>query len=85
MLNQYLKQRGFRLQREEDLSIDEIPTNDAKTMEDIKFEAILSAYERNHHHAQRTCKELKISKATFYRAMNKNNYRIVRRATKKGG
>ncbi len=83
LLNQYLKQRVVRSQCEEDSGLDEMP--EERTLAEIKFDAILSVYERTNHHAQQTCKILRISKATFYREMKKNNYKIERRAEKKGG
>lgn len=39
-----------------------------RTMADIRFDAFVESFERNGYNAQRTCRELKISKATFYRA-----------------
>jgi len=86
LLKQYLKVRTGRL-RVDEKRVDEDSElqRERKTMAEICFEAILLAYESNNHNAQSACKELKISKATFYRAMHKNKWSIVRRAKKKEG
>jgi transcriptional regulator with AAA-type ATPase domain len=86
LVKQYLKVRTGRLKAdEENVDEDFELKKERKTMAEIRFEAILLAYETNNHNAQAACKELKISKATFYRAMHKNNWAIVRRAKKKVG
>lgn len=85
LVKQYLKQRSLRSRREEDLGFDEMPEQKEKTLDEIKFDAILSAYERTNHNAQNTCRILGISKATFYREMKKYNYKVERKLKKEGG
>ncbi len=54
-----------------------------KTLDEIKFNAIIEAYEANDQNARKACKELKISKATFYRELRRHGYVIDKRARRK--
>ncbi len=55
----------------------------SKTMRQIMFDAILDAYEANKQNAHAACRELKISKATFYRELKRNNYKLRKDLRKK--
>ena len=77
LMREYLDARVTReLEQDEAIIIEENEERRRKTMEQIRMEAILAAYEGNGNNAQAACRELKISKASFYRAMKKNNYKL---------
>lgn len=84
-MKKFLKDRCRRA-NDKDSDLDNVKEEilrETKTMAEIKFEAILFAYEANNNNAQAACRELRISKATFYREMQKYNYRLVRNIEKK--
>ena len=83
VMRAFVKKRGVRSQEEEEPGLIEIIESRGLSMEEIKFDAILAAYESNGHNAQAACRELKISKATFYREMKRHNYGMDRKMTKK--
>ena len=77
------EQRARVLYEEKQLSseaefIQEIGT---KTMEQIKIDAIIDAIESNNCNVQKATRELRISKASVYRAIAKHNI-VLRRTTK---
>ncbi len=82
-LKRFMKERGVRSMCEEMLDLTSAPQRVGKTMREIRFEAILAAYEMNGKNAQATCRELGISKATFYRELSRNKWGTVRALKKK--
>ena len=83
LMKRFMKDRGNRSMCEELLDLISAPQRLGKTMKEIHFDAIVAAYEANGKNAQAACRELGISKATFYRELNRNNYRIGRVMNKK--
>lgn len=81
-MERFMKERA-RSMCEEALDLISAPQRIAKTMKEIRFDAILEAYEMNGNNAQAACRELGISKATFYRELNRHNYRTVHEIKKK--
>ncbi len=82
-MREFMEGRETRQQEEEDPGLIEIIEATGRTMAEIKFDAILTSYEANGHNAQAACRELRISKATFYREMKKHKYGMDRKMTKK--
>ena len=82
-MKRFMKERGKRSMCEEALDLTSAPQRVGKSMSEIRFDAILAAYEMNGKNAQATCRELGISKATFYRELSRNNYRVGRVLKKK--
>ena len=77
LMREYLAERVTReVEQDDEIGIQESQERERKTMDQIKIGAILNAYEANGHNAQAACRELKISKASFYRAMKTHNYRM---------
>jgi transcriptional regulator with PAS, ATPase and Fis domain len=79
-----VRARGGRQELEED-EFEERERRSAKTMEQVKLDAILSAYEAHDRNAQAACRELKISKASFYRAMKKHQYKVDKTLRRRRG
>lgn len=82
-MERFMKERGKRSMCEEVLDLTSAPQRLGKTMREIRFDAILAAYEINGKNAQATCRELGISKATFYRELSRHKYRVGRVLKKK--
>ncbi len=83
VMREFLESRSTRSQEEEEPGLIEIIEARRMTMDEIKFNAILAAYEENGHNAQAACRELTISKATFYREMKRHRYGMDRKMRKK--
>lgn len=82
-MKEFMEGRETKRQEDEEPGLIEIIEARGQTMNEIKFDAILASYEANGHNAQAACRELQISKATFYREMKKHKYGMDRKMTKK--
>lgn len=83
LMREFMKERALRQTDEEELERMAEAGRIVKTMAEIKFDAIMEAYEAHGHNAKAACKELRISKATFYRELRRHNYTIEKKATRR--
>lgn len=83
VMKRFMDERKKRALCEDDLDLIAAPQRITRTWAEIRFDAIIDAYEANSKNAQAACRELGISKATFYRELSRNNYRIGRVMKKK--
>lgn len=82
-MKRFMKERNVRSMCEEVLDLTSAPQRTPKTMREIRFDAILAAYDSNGKNAQAACRELGISKATFYRELSRHKWGTVRQLKKK--
>lgn len=84
LMHEFYLQRERKKHFQEDLSCFETKPQLAKTMGEIKIDAILEALAGNNYNAHAACRELKISKAMLYRQLNRYSITINREINKKG-
>ena len=82
-MQRFIQERAIRRLHPGDLKLAIEPKHQTRTMSEIKFDAIATAYENNNHNAEAACRELKISKATFYRELRRNDYHTDRELKKR--
>ena len=79
LMRQYFNERGLNQRLEEGA---QLPLHEHRaaslSLEQIKIDAIVIALERNNGHVSKACRELQISKATFYRQIRKHKYKVFR-------